>query len=149
LFDNLEWLSNKLLLSFKLGKTMELTLTQTSLVFLTGWVWLWVAKVTRDDLPRVILVQQRMGISTARMLHRLMYLSRLLIIGVVSSVLGIGLLTGMLEGAAVGLLAMGITLLTYIHWKVSVFLHPRVLESLFQMMERGGDQGPEEPLPAA
>jgi hypothetical protein len=117
------------------------TFALVALYLLAAWAWAWLTRVADRGLPAAILVQQRLGVYTPRQLYRVARRGRWLAAGAAA-----GLLTGMGTAAAVGLLAVAVALLTYLHAGMAKLLQPRVVAAVIARLDEGG---PDEPLPAA
>jgi hypothetical protein len=124
---------------------MEATALMVALYLLAAWTWVCIVWVADHGLPTAIRLQQRIGAYTPRKLYRVSRRGRWLAAG--AATVGVaGLLAGWGTGAAVGLLAVAIALLTYLVAEMSKLLHPCVVAAVLLLLDKGE---PDEPLPAA
>ena len=112
---------------------METSVLLVTLYLLAAWTWACLAWVADHGLPTAIHLQQRVGAYTPRPLYRV-------------ARRGCWLAAG---AAAVGLLVVAVSLLTYLLAGMSKLLHPRVVAAIVAQLDAGGPDEPDEPLPAA
>ena len=124
---------------------MESPVTSIVLYLLAAWTWGCLACVAEYWLPAAIRLPQRIGAYTPRRLYRVARRGRwVAAVGV--AVAAAGLLAGWGTGAAIGMLAVALALLTYLLAGMGKLLHPRVVTAVLALLDRGD---PDEPLPAA
>lgn len=114
------------------------------------WVWVWLVRVVRYDIPAAIYFQQNLGLSTPWPFYLLTQRWRWLAVGGLVAGAASLLVPEIRAGVVVCLLAVAVGLLTYIQQVMARFVAPRFVDPILRAMRmpRSGD-GPDEPLPAA
>jgi hypothetical protein len=122
---------------------------QLALYAVAGWAWVWLIRVARYDVPRIIYLQQNFGTSTPRTFYRLARGGRWLIAGGAAAV-GVACVFPEARAAvAVGVLAVAVVLLTYVHATATRLLDPRIVTPVLNTLQRRGDGPDEPPTPTA